>query len=170
MSAEMVISLACAVISAIVGPVCLLLINRRLKAGDEEKRQAEKRDGERIKAIVSDVMTDGIKPLKDDLSNLNDNLEKLSDGTLSTLRNDILTCYYKCTEKGFRNEYDSENVHHMFDAYRELNGNSYVADIVCRFDRIDTKEEYEAKQKRKKAKRSKKKSAAKSILVENIND
>lgn len=73
---------------------------------------------------------------------INKKLDAIGDGTLSALRNDILTCYYKCLEKGYRNDYDYENIHHMYEAYSELNGNSYVRDIIQRFDALPTKEAY----------------------------
>ena len=38
----------------------------------------------------------------------------------------------------------------MYDSYKDLNGNSYVEDVVNRFDELPTKEEYQAEKFRKK--------------------
>ena len=62
------------------------------------------------------------------------------EGTKCSLRNDILTLYYKCCEKGYRNDYDYQNIHEMYDAYQELDGNSFIKDIMKRFDELPVKE------------------------------
>lgn len=123
---------------------------------ENERRQERKAD---VLASVQEVIT----PLTEQIVSLNTKLDKVADGTLSTLRNDILNGYYKCVDKGYRNDYDYQNIHHMFDSYKELNGNSYVADVVERFDNLPTKEE-----KDKQGKQNKKKaSTTKKVLVEN---
>lgn len=109
------------------------------KFREEQHRQERKED---TLASVSEV----IKPIIVKLDALNTKLDIVEDGTLSTLRNDILTCYYKCIEKHYRNDYDYQNIHHMFESYTELHGNSYVADIMQRFDELPTREEYLIKQ------------------------
>ena len=97
---------------------------------------------------MREAVSEEIKPLTADVGSIKEQLVKVENGALSTLRNDILTCYYKCVEKGYRNDYDYQNVHHMYDAYKDLNGNSYVADVVARFDALPTKEEYRASKKK----------------------
>lgn len=180
MNGEIIASIISIIISAIVGPVCVLLVTSRLKRSELNQKMAEEerekseeriREGlkkerrEEITEIVSSVISEKTVPLTDEVKSIEHKLDKVADGTLSTLRNDILTCYYKCVDKGYRNDYDYQNVHHMFDSYRELNGNSYVADVVERFDKLPTKEEWE---KKKKASIAKKKSLPKTkkVLVE----
>lgn len=106
-------------------------------------KKAVQRKKEEKKAETLELAAEIVKPLETKLDNLTSKLDKVEDGTLSTLRNDILTCYYRCVEKHYRNDYDYQNMHHMFDTYKELNGNSYVADVMERFDNLPTKEEYE---------------------------
>ena len=44
----------------------------------------------------------------------------------------------------------------MYDSYKELNGNSYVNDVITRFDNLPTEEDYKAaKQQRSKSKKNK---------------
>lgn len=174
MSGEIIASIVSIVISAVIGPICVLLVTSKLKRNEEsQKRLEEERKNseqriseslrrerrEEITAIVSKVIEEKTEPISGDVKRLNEKLDKVSDGTLSTLRNDITKCYYNCVEKGYRNDYDYQNVHHMYDSYRELNGNSYIADVVDRFDKLPTKEEFGAFKK--------KSSRAKKTLVEN---
>ena len=63
-------------------------------------------------------------------------MKAIGGGTLSSLRNDILTCYYRCVEKGYRNDWDYTNIHDLYKSYSELHGNSFVADVMERFDNL----------------------------------
>lgn len=81
-------------------------------------------------------------PVNKKLSTISDRLEKVGNGTLSSLRNDILRCYYDCLAKGYRNDFDYENIHDLFESYENLNGNSFVADVLARFDALPTKEQF----------------------------
>lgn len=135
-------SILVAIISALVGPLCVAVVNHRIKKTEKKEQELhEERKAERRREI-KEVVDDSISPLRQDLKDANDKLTAVSEGTLSTLRNDITVCYYRCHEKHYRNDYDYENLHHMYNAYQELHGNSYIADIVARFDQLPTKEQY----------------------------
>lgn len=69
-------------------------------------------------------------------------LEKIENGTLSGLRTDILSCYYECLAKHYRNDWDYTNIHDLYEAYKRLGGNSFVADVISRFDALPPYEEY----------------------------
>lgn len=103
---------------------------------DEKNRREHHQD-------ISQIVANATVPIVEKIDTLNAKMDKVEDGTLSTLRNDILMCYYNCVAKGYRNDHDYQNMHHMFESYKALNGNSYVADIVKRFDEdLQTKEEH----------------------------
>ena len=89
---------------------------------------------------IRTVITEEIAPVNKKLNTISDRLEKVGNGTLSSLRNDILRCYYDCLAKGYRNDFDYENIHDLFESYENLNGNSFVADVLARFDALPTKE------------------------------
>lgn len=139
-------------IGSVIGGLILSLINKKksqLSRGQQE--EADDHTREMIKSelapIVSelkvnnDLIRNEIKTLNEKVEALDVKLDPICDGTMSTLRDSILSCYYKCSEKGYRNDYDYENIHHMFDAYHELKGNSFVEDVMNRFDRLPVKEE-----------------------------
>lgn len=90
---------------------------------------------------MREVLQQENKPVNDKLDQLTLRLGSVENGCLSGLRNDILTCYYRCKEKGYRNDYDYQNVHHLYEAYDELHGNSFIADIMDRFDKLPVKED-----------------------------
>ena len=88
------------------------------------------------------IIKEEILPMDKKVDSISKKITLLTEGTLSGLRNDILKCYYDCVRKGYRNDYDYTNMHDLFDAYKGLNGNSFVQDIIKRFDELPTKEEY----------------------------
>lgn len=145
-------------------------LNKKNKEIEEQQKNFEELEKRRLADRRQDLKDDiiasishGIEPITKKIEKIDERLEKVEDGTLSTLRNDILTCYYRCVEKGYRNDYDYQNMHHMYESYAELNGNSYVADIMDRFDELLTKEEFNKKKVTKKSikKTSKKNSEVK---------
>ena len=74
-------------------------------------------------------------------------MDLISNGTLCSLRNTIKNCYYDCLNKGYRNDYDFENIHALFKAYKDLDGNSFIEDIMNRFDKLPSKDEYMRRKK-----------------------
>lgn len=121
----------------------------------EQLRHKERR--EERKQEIREIVVESVEPINaqiNDISNkvdgINDQLKKVEDGALSTLRNDILTCYYRCAEKGYCNDYDYTNIHHMYESYDALKGNSFVADVVKRFDKLPRREDVKKKKSNKK--------------------
>lgn len=140
-----------ALITGVVGYILQRTLYKRaeekdkLKAEEQEKLQKEKEEFDRFRdekirqERIKDV-TDVLKPISDKIDKIDKKLDATAEGTLASLRNDILTLYYKCCEKGYRNDYDYQNIHEMYDAYKELDGNSFITDIMKRFDDLPVKE------------------------------
>ena len=164
-----VISIAgSALISGVIGYLVKRSLDKYFKKRDEKeeqiKRQAQeleelraKQEQEALEKFIKEAIRSETEPL-------GKKLDAVANGTLSGLRNSILTCYYKCLEKGYRNDWDYQNVHHLNDSYLDLNGNSYVADVMRRFDELPTKEDWLKAKAKKKAPAKK---STKKILVEN---
>lgn len=121
---------------------------------EQSKRARKKKEEERSRTIqkacdtsLDNMVKQHIDPLKEDILQVKNNVEILqqelkanSAGTLATLRNELLTAYYNCTAKGYRNESDTKNFHLMFDEYRALHGNGFMAyDIRPEFDNLPYK-------------------------------
>lgn len=104
---------------------------------DYKKQEAD----EKLTETLNNTIQEAIKPLTEKIDGLDKKLAATAEGTLATLRNDILTCYYRCREKGYRNDYDYQNIHDLYEAYVALDGNSFVEDIMNRFDNLPVKEE-----------------------------
>lgn len=117
--------------------------NKRVQNSIEAKEKAKKERQNEIREVIREE----VAPLKEDLENVKVQINIGQKGTRAGLRNDILTCYYRCCEKGYRGDWDFENIHLLFDAYLNLNGNSFIKDVMERFKELPTKEEY-AKGKR----------------------
>ena len=140
-----------ALISGVIGYILQRTIYKRAeerdKALEEEakKEQAEKKEleslrDEKIRQERINDIKEILKPISNKIDKIDKKLDATAEGTLASLRNDILTLYYKCCEKGYRNDYDYQNIHEMYDAYQELDGNSFIADIMKRFDELPVKE------------------------------
>ena len=131
-----------AIVTTIVSAVVSRVINRQFKKKDELQTQLETQRNEERKKEINEAVENGLKPLEDSIKNLDRKVGLISNGTLSTLRNDILTCYYRCLEKGYRNDYDTMNMTDMWEAYDGLHGNSFIKDVMARFKTLPTKEEF----------------------------
>lgn len=111
------------------------------KLKEAEALKEEKQRVERKNDLV-DVVQNQLVPVINKIDDLAVKVEKTEDGTLASLRNDILTSYYRCSETGYRGDWDYENIHHLYEAYVNLHGNSFVQDVIKRFDALPTKEAY----------------------------
>jgi len=140
-------------VTTAVGLIITRVVKKHYKKKDEEaervaaelaelKQRRENETREAIKQDMQQIVDKAMAPVNKKIDVLMDKVSKTEEGTLSSLRNDILTCYYRCVEKGYRGDWDYENIHHLFEAYDDLHGNSFVKDVMKRFDDLPTKEEY----------------------------
>ena len=83
-----------------------------------------------------------IKTLKENNKPLEEKIDLISLGTQATLRNDLLNCYYACDKKGYKTHEDIQNFAHMYEAYHNLHGNSFIEQTAKIFARLPTEEEY----------------------------
>lgn len=142
------------VITTIIGVIIKRKLEKSFKEKDEKAQQREqelkrlqeletKEQDEKLLEKIKGIVQAEINPLLDKVT-------KIESGTLDTLRDRILSVYYKCVEKGYRTQYDFENVHHMYKDYLKLNGNSYVEDVMRKFDQLPSEEECRASHKSRK--------------------
>lgn len=172
-----VISIAgSALISGVVGYLVKRTLDKYFAKKDEEAEKLQKlkalekeKEDVKLEEMIDRIVGKHIEPVKKDVDQINTKLTKVADGTLDTLRDRILSSYYKCLEKGYRTQYDIDNVEHMYRDYLNLEGNTFVAECVGKFKNIPTEKEYEILQKQlKDAKRkTRKPRAKKQVLLEN---
>lgn len=154
---EWVIALISVAASAAVSGVIGFIIKRALdkyfqkkdkEAAEKEEKIAkaekllEENKQEQLELLIDKVVEKHTDPIDEDLKGIKEKLGKVADGTLDTLRDRILSSYYKCLEKGYRTQYDIDNVDHMYKDYLGLDGNTFVADCVEKFKKIPTEEEW----------------------------
>lgn len=123
----------------LVGFIWRYLYEKRKENSEQNKAQKKRDQQNMFRAVIKEEM----QPLENKVDQLVDRLDEVGEGTLSSLRNDILKCYYECVRKGYRNDYDYTNIHDLFEAYCALHGNSFIRDVMGRFDSLPTKEEYQ---------------------------
>ena len=132
------IQIASLVISTLSIPTIAALIWKDLyekRKADKNKMQ-ELRSQENIKTIRN-IIKEEISSIENKIDTISTDLKLVGKGTLSSLRNDILKSYYDCVLKGYRTQDDSENFREMYQAYKNLGGNSFIdEDIVPSFEKI----------------------------------
>lgn len=165
-----------AVISSIVGFLIARVLRQAFEKKDKEKEDEQKkqetnrelaekyRREEEMKQTI-ETIKQLISPIEKKLDDMNSALIATSEGTQASLRNDILTLYYKCCDKGYRNDYDYQNAHDLYEAYTNLHGNSFIKDIMTRFDALPTKESYENKKKATTASRKAKEAPSRARVM-----
>ena len=148
-------------------------INERMKHKAQRRNQAEDAQLQEIeelrhqkymsdlRSIIKEENEASVAPIRANLAKVESQIRILADGTTDMLRERILSTYYKCLEKGYRTQYDYENIDHMHKDYVGLGGNSFVDTCVKTIKGLPSEEEYKAK---KKAGRKPK--AKKQLLVE----
>lgn len=143
-------------LSTIVGLFWKDLHDKKAKEREENsdriKKQKKQEQKDAIREVLDEVFAPACTTMGVRLDVLDKKIDLLSGGTLSALRNDILKNYYQCRDKGYRNDYDFANMHDLYESYKDLGGNSFITDIMERFDALPTKEEYQ-EQKRKEEQR-----------------
>lgn len=130
-----------ALINGVVAFVLSRTLYKKAEKRDRDSEELEELREQRRREERKQDLKLMLNPIEVKIDNIDSKLEKVENGTLSSLRNDILTCYYRCKEKGYRNDYDYQNIHHLYEAYDELHGNSFIADIMSRFDKLPVKED-----------------------------
>lgn len=56
-------------------------------------------------------------------------------------RNEIKKAFELCVAKGYRTEWDTENLHHLHDGYKKMNGNSFIEKLMEDFDDLPLQED-----------------------------
>ncbi len=133
------------------------------KKKKEAEAKAEEEKHQKQLNEIREVIKEEVAPIKEETTHIKDKLDIVAEGTTDILRERLLSCYYKCMKKGYRTQYDYENVDHMFREYKSLNGNSFVEECVTAIKALPSEEQWKAKKKLA----AKKPRAKKTILVEN---
>lgn len=135
-------------VTTIVGFIIKRYLDKYLSKKDKENEELREYREEKQRKERRADFDEALTPIKADIKDIKEDMKLNNNASLCTLRNDILTCYYRCAEKGYRTDNDYTNLHDMFEAYQGLHGNTFVADVVSRFDKLPTKEEYESTHKK----------------------
>lgn len=114
---------------------------------EERDAQLKKEVLEEVSKVIKVELREGTKELKSSISDLKqetsvlsqklsvleDNQSKQGTALCSSIRNDIKKAYDLCKEKGYRTEWDTDNLNHLFDDYKKLGGNSFVEELMRKF-------------------------------------
>ena len=85
----------------------------------------------KIASIVSAIMgivtavVFFVKPIREKILST----KKINNGGRCLLRSEMLSIFYNGVEKGEIRQYEYENFIYMYEAYKELGGNSFMDDV-----------------------------------------
>jgi hypothetical protein len=71
--------------------------------------------------------------------NLRNEILLLKEGTLSLLRNQLITTMTDCVEESSKRIYQVDNVNHMMTAYKGLGGNGATESLFEQFNKLPIK-------------------------------
>jgi hypothetical protein len=154
------IVLSCLGIPTLGALIMTDLFQRRKESTKEAKELKKKEELAGVRSVVQEELI----PVKQDIKDIKEQVSLGSAGTLASLRNDLLDCYYECCNKGYRTADDIKNWQDMLEAYHNLGGNSFITELNVLFGKIDSEEQHKDKIKKKVVKLPKKK---KQVLLEN---
>ena len=146
-----VVASVCVVLNLIVSTAITVLVKRWFDKRDQKEKEnaanaarvrafEQERDKQQLREAMSAQCQVQISNFRQELAPVITQLKNIENGTLSGLRSDILSCYYSCATKGWRNDWDYKTMHELFEAYTQLGGNSFIADVVKRFDQLPIKD------------------------------
>ena len=107
--------------------IITFVFNYLTNSGKKAKENRSRERKEDLKVLFDEFIT----PMDKKVDNISLDLKKVSVGTLASLRNDLLECYYSCKRKGYRNSDDTKNFGRMFNAYIDLGGNDIIEHDVA---------------------------------------
>ena len=127
----------------------------RAERKKQETQEYKKAQNEERKVIVREVIKEELKPIKEDIATLHDDLKELQESDQlqkesmqSILRDRLYELYNICSRKGFASLDERENFENMYQKYHSLGVNGVMDDIHKKFLHLPT-EEYNENQKNK---------------------
>ena len=151
MTVAEIIGLSGAVISALtllgVGYATKALWETRAERKRQSTEEYKKAQKEERKMAVREVIREELKPVKENISAITDDLKQLQESdTLqkeslqSILRDRLYELYNLCLRKGFATLDERENFENMYQKYHSLGMNGVMDDIHYKFFELPTEE------------------------------
>ena len=109
------------------------------------KKAVNKRRETRIKEIqdvISTTIDTPLQEIKETQQTIVERLSVLEGATLCELRNDLVELYDRCENQGYRTKEMTETWLHMYESYKALGGNSFMARLEKDLEEIPTEQEY----------------------------
>lgn len=125
-------------ITWIVSNTLNALKQKSLKYKGMKKKEYE----EMVSDIANKVAAETFQPLERKITVIEQDISKLKEGTQASLRNDLLKTYNHCNRQGYKTKEEMQDFVDMFDAYRKLDGNSFIVELNEEFKNIPLKDTF----------------------------
>lgn len=152
-----------AIISAFIGERVKTKLAKN-KKDDEDliKMQQDERDENLKKEIIKEIkdtikveireetkeLKNNINDLKQEtsilsqkLSVLEDNQHRQNEVLKDSRRNEIMKAFNLCVAKGYRTEWETQNLYYLYEGYKGMNGNSFIETLMEDFDDLPLRED-----------------------------
>jgi hypothetical protein len=92
--------------------------------------------------LIAKVLDDKLKPIKEDIKLIKQQIQDLEKGELSSLRADLVQSFNLVVSKGYRTINDTQSWLSMYESYKGLGGNSFIDRLKGDFESLPTEMEY----------------------------
>ena len=105
----------------------------RQKAGKKNRKELEKEEKNKLEALKLQEYENSLRviireenaSLKEDVSEIKENLQDNTKGTITLLRNDMKKSLDYCKRQGYASSSDKANWHELYNTYGKLGGNHF---------------------------------------------
>lgn len=157
-------------IAGLFGVTVYFAERARQKAGKKnrkelEKEAKEKEEQDKLEALrhqqyenaLRTIIREENKDLKEDVSEIKENLQDNTKGTITLLRNDMKKSLDYCKRQGYASSSDKANWHELYNTYGRLGGNHFKEFVDAWKQELDAlpikpDEEAEPKKRTRKSK------------------
>ena len=122
---------------------------------DERDENLKKEIRQEIKDTIKVEIREGTKELKNNindlkqetsilsqkLSVLEDNQHRQNEVLKDSRRNEIMKAFNLCVAKGYRTEWETQNLYYLYEGYKGMNGNSFIETLMEDFDDLPLRED-----------------------------
>lgn len=109
------------------------------KSNTAKAKAARKKESQ---DVIREVISEEIKPLKEDIANLKETDELQRSGLQAVLRDRLYRLNKDCVGKGYTTQEDRDNFENMYDKYHTLGANGVMDVTHDKFFELPYEEEY----------------------------
>ena len=121
MEPALIVSIVCAILTAVVGPVCVLLVKSALAKKEKDAQEAKEKE-EQWRNEVRNL----IAPVAVEVTEIKRDLDEDKEATILNLRCQMKSILDKCRKEGFIDHGDKATFNELYNKYTKMGGNHFI--------------------------------------------